>query len=234
MKYVWHRLNKLILFVLLLLPILVHGFGKHDSATWNVSITPQNLINNCIRFDLERRLSNNNWIGFGQQIYYGNIIETNDSIYGPLSTVNRYNTPHKDDAINGVGFVLDDKIFLHPQYKGYAGFYFNFGASYSQFNIGYQDNGWESYQQNGSTYYGYMITNANMKIERYDFLFAFGITSNHPASLHLDITFGGIVQSTNTAYSGLKEGYRNYNRSIFDFQYTGIYPLLTMQMGYIF
>jgi len=227
-------MNKSVLFAFLLLPILSNGYGKQDSSTWNFSITPQNIVNNCFRFDLERRLSNNNWIGIGQQVYFGNVTETNDSIYGPLSTVNKYGTPHNPDAINGYGLILEDKIFLHPQYSGYSGFYFNYGISYSQLNISYQDNTWVSYQQNGSTYYGYLIANGNMKIERKDAFFAFGLTSNRHKSLHLDITFGGQFQDVTTTYSGFKAGYRNYDRGIFDFQYDGIYPLITFQLGYDF
>ena len=225
-------MNKSILFAFLLIPILANGYGKHDSASWNVSVTPQNIVNNCFRFDIEKRLSSNNWIGFGQQIYFGNVNETDDSIYGPLSTVNKYNTPHKNDALNGFGFVLEDKIFLHPRYSGYDGFYFNFGASYSQLNLSYQDNTWVSYQQSGS--YGYLITNGKMKIERNDYFFAFGISSYHSKSLHVDFTFGGQLQNVNTTYSGLKAGYRNYDRNIFDFQYIGVYPLITFQLGYVF
>ena len=109
----------------LMMPLFAMSQSKTDSALWNVSITPQNLINNCVRFDVERRLSSNNWIGLGPQIYFGNVIETNDAIYGPLSTVNRYNTHHKKDALNGAGLVLEDKIFFQPKYSGYFGFYFN-------------------------------------------------------------------------------------------------------------
>ena len=234
MKLLAQILSKAILFVILLVPVLANGYGRNDSASWNVSITPQNLVNNCFRFDIEKRLSSTNWIGLGQQIYFGNVIETDDSIYGPLSTVHKYNTPHNPDALNGFGFVLEDKIFLHPRYSGYDGFYFNFGVSYSQLNLSYQDNTWVSYQQNGSTYYSYSISNGKMKIERNDYFFAFGVTTNHARSLHLDITFGGQLQTINTTYSGFKAGYRNYDRNIFDFQYEGVYPLITFQLGYVF
>ncbi len=220
--------------VFLGMPIFAIGYGKADTALWNVSITPQNLFNNCIRFDLERRLSSNNWIEIGQQIYFGNISEIDDSIYGPRSTVLRYNTPHKVDAISGAGWVLEDKIFIHPIHRGYSGFYFDYGVAYSQLNIVYQDNTWVQYQQNGSTYYSYSITNANMKIDREDFIFAFGLTTNHAQLFHLDVNLGGVVQGTETTYSGLGQGYRNYARNFFDFQYEGVYPLLTFQFGFLF
>ena len=226
-------MKNIIAIVFLGMPVLAMGYGKADTALWNVSITPQNLFNNCIRFDIERRLSSNNWIGFGQQIYFGEV-NTNDSSFGPASTVFRYSTPHKSDELSGVGFVLEDKIFLHHVQREYSGFYFDYGVAYSQLNIRYQDNTWVQYQQNGSTYYGYMITDANMKIDRDDFFFAFGLTSNNTKLLHLDITLGGVIQGTEISYSGLGPGYRNFNRYFFDFQYEGVYPLLTFQLGFLF
>ena len=215
------------------MPVFAMAYGKADTALWNVSITPQNLFNNCIRFDVERRLSRNNWIGYGQQIYFGEV-NTNDSSFGPASTVLRYKTPHKSDELSGVGFVLEDKIFLHPINRGYSGFYFDYGVAYSQLNIRYQDNTWVQYQQYGSTYYGYMITNASMKIDRDDFFFAVGLTSNHTKLFHLDVTLGGVIQGTETTFTGLGAGYRNFNRNFFDFQYEGVYPLLTFQFGFLF
>ncbi len=231
-------MKKSILIYFLLVPLLSSAYNnihKRDSATWNISITPQYLFTNCFRFDVEYRLSSDDWIGLGQEYYYGNINSDNKAD-GPLSTVVRYNTSHKMDALSGAGLILEDKYFLNQNHKaGYAGFFFNAGLGYSQENIAYQDNTWITYQQNGNTYHSYSIANGSMKIDDIYFFMTFGVSSRgNSDNAHIDFNVGGQLQSSSTSYNGFGPGYRNYTRSIFDYQYNGAYPLLTLQLALVF
>jgi len=227
-------LKKVVLILFILSPLFSNALlYKHDSAQWNFSITPQYLYTNCVRFDIEKCLPGNNWIGLGQQYFYGNI-NTDNSANGPSSTVSKYNTAHKPDALSGAGFTIDDKIFLHPwPHQPYSNFFFNFGISYARENINFQDNTWVSSVENGLQYYNYAIANGNLKIDDYTFFIAFG-DAGAIGDFRLNIILGGAFQTSNTANSGLPATDRNYNRNIFDYQYNGIYPMLTFQLGYLF
>ena len=226
---------KLTPYLIILFPSLVFGNNDKDSATWCVSITPQYLFVNCARTDVERRLSRTNWIDIGEQFYFGNNLNWDNTAFGLSSTVVRYHTPIKNDIILGAGLVISDKIFFHPRGMGYFGFYFNYGMGYSQENIGFQDNAWGSYTgQNGVVFYNYGVTNGKLRIINYTGFLGFGIATDEEETVHFNINLGGAYQYTNTSSTGLPASDRNYNRNIFDYSYNGLYPLITFQFAFSF
>ncbi len=229
------QVRNIIVIFLICVPAWVHGSAKGDSATWCISFTPQYLLVNCARTDVEKRLSRNNWIDLGEEFYFGNNLNWDNSAFGPTSTAKRYHTPIANDILSGAGIVVSDKIFLRPRYNGYNDFYFSYGLSYSQENIGFQDNGWTtSYQSNGVIFYNYTVTNGNLNIKNYTGFMNFGIATEADGVFHFNINIGGAYQYTKTSASGLPASDRNYNRNIFDYAYNGLYPLLTFQFAFSF
>jgi len=228
-------LLKLILFLPILFPSLVFGNDDKDSASWCISFTPQYLFVNCARTDVEKRISDNNWLDLGEQFYFGNNLNWDNTAFGPSSTVVRYHTPINNDILSGAGLVISDKIFFHPMHGGYSGFYFTYGVGYSEENIGFQDNAWEPYNgQNGVIFYKYGVTNGELKIANYTGFMAFGLATDADETIHFNINLGGAYQSAKISSTGLPASDRNYNRNIFDYAYNGLYPLLTFQFAFSF
>jgi len=229
------QIRKKVLILLFCAPAFAFGYDNGDSASWCFSVTPQYLFVNCTRTDVEKRLSYNNWIDLGEEFYFGNNLNRDNSAFGPTSTVVRYHTPINNDILSGAGLVISDKISLRPRYSGYSGFYFNYGIAYSQENIGFQDNAWTtSYQQNGVVFYYYTVTNGNLNIKNYTGFMAFGFASEANGIFHFDINLGGAYQYSNITATGLPASDRNYNRNIFDYAYNGFFPLLTFQFAFAF
>lgn len=229
------QIRNIILTFLVCTPALALGYEMGDSASWCASFTPQYLFVNCARTDVEKRLSHNNWIDLGEEFYFGNNLNWDNSAFGPTSTVVRYHTPINNDDILGAGLVVSDKIFFGPRGVGYSGFYFNYGVGYSQENIGFQDNAWTtSYQQNGVIFYYYTVTKGTLNIINYTEFMAFGLASEADGIFHFDINLGGAYQYARVSSTGLPASDRNYNRNIFDYAYNGFFPLLTFQFAFAF
>jgi hypothetical protein len=200
--------------------------GGDEPPQWNISTTPQYIFNDALKMDIERKIGPKDWIGLSAEYYYGPIYQ-DSTAYGPNSTLYRYHTPHQGDFIHGAGITLDIKEFVSPRY------FLAFGLNYARLTIDYQDNAWVKSEQYGITYYNFTLANGKLQIDRYDGFFGFGYSSKPASGFHVDFFLGGGYRVINSN-SSLGNGYRDYSRTIFDFQFQGIHPIFTMALGYMF
>jgi len=223
-------MNKKIICFICLLFISLKAICQIDSASWYISVTPQYLANNCFKFDIQKRIAYDNWLGFSQELYFGYVNQDNKA-NGPKSTVVKYGTPRNGDEVTGAGFTLLDKFYFKPADNMY-GFYFGGGFNYSFLDISYQDNFWVPYQKDGITYYGFRLSDKTIHVDRYNGFMGFGFSTGLRENFRADFFIGGGAIYAYTIDN--TPGYRYFNRDFLDLQYSGIYPLATMGLGMSF
>jgi hypothetical protein len=199
-------------------------------ARWMLSTTPQYIVNNSLKFGLERNISRTNWAGVSLEVYYGPV-NTDNSAYGSKSDMVKMGTVN-EDMISGIGFGITDKIFVGPEI-GYTGFYMGYGINYHYLSIDYKDYTWTTYQKDGLNYYGYDLSNSKLTINRYSAIIGFGYAVVLSKDFRADFFLGGAVTKSQSV-SSLGDNYRSFKRDFWDYQYSGAHPVLSVQFGYLF
>lgn len=208
------------------------AYSAHASGpvTWNISTTPQYMFNNCLKFNCEKKISTRSWLGAGLELYYGPVNNDN-SADGPKSTVLHFNTAH-NDILAGAGLNLEYKVFARESYK-YHGLYMGYGLSYNYLDIKYQDYTWVISDINGLSYYNYEVTTGHKNINRYEGYLGFGYITDLDKNIYMDLYLGG-GYTESQSQDNLGDGYRSFKRTFYDFEYSGVHPVILAKLGYAF
>jgi hypothetical protein len=214
-------MRKVILICSFLAIAATNVFAKEDSARYCISFTPQYIGNSALKLGFDLRLSKNNWIGISPEFYQGII----------FGSTTKSNTSNYSDSLLGFGITIEDRYFTDKN-KQYQGWYMKYGANYSRFAIEFADLTWQPYYKNGNTYYDLATTHGSMLINKYSGFLGFGYVLSINEVFRADIFLGlGVSQAD---YKTNLEGYRQYEKSFYDFQYSGAYPVITVAIGYVF
>jgi hypothetical protein len=197
---------------------------------WIITTTPQYMINNALKFSVEKKTWGKHWTGISVEFYYGPV-NTDNSAYGPDSKMLHMSTTN-DDLISGFGIGLTDKLFVDPN-AVYSGFYLGYGLNYNYLNVSYKDYTWYTYEKDGLQYYGYDLKNGTLAINRYTGYIGIGYGVDLSKNFRADFFMGG-GYTKSQSNSSLNGNFRNFNRDFFDYQFSGGHPVMTVQFGYLF
>lgn len=199
-----------------------------DTTRFLLSMSPQYVFVNAVRFDLEYNLKNKNqWIGFSPQIYYSdigsffsNLVDYElDTDYQPSNTY---------DTLSGFGVEFYHKIFLLKQPIPH-GFYFNYGITYNFFKLKYNSYIWETYIEDGSEYIAYRSVYQHQSINKLGFNLIIGHQAELSEKLYLDVYTG--LGFRYSFHSDDINKNQQFNNSVLGYGYTGSLFLLGIKLG---
>lgn len=210
----------------------------HSQKSKTFYYSPQHISVNAIRLDLEftdstrkKSILFSPYFQLGKTNRTGGAAYYEDNYYYS-SNYNNF-TEEKNDDLVGVGIYLAQKIYLTDGKEGVSKHhpYFLYGASYLFSKIEYAYHGTPSYydQQTGNYIEG-EVRHGTDKFNIFGAQTTMGDRIDLGEVFSIDIYAG--IGLKYTDLSPTSKGARNYSRSVFDYGYTGIHPVVGARLGF--
>lgn len=203
-------------------------FSQETSKNVILSISPQYLFIDALRFDVEYNLKNKrHWIGVAPQWYYSN---DNSTFFDRMYEVDAF-YDYSDisyDTISGFGIEAYHKMFLIEKDEP-VGFYFSYGITYQNFNIKYQTYDWETVTIDELEYIEYTSMNKTHTISKLGGNIIIGGQFELAKYMYVDVYIG-----LGMRYSSHKEDdidISDFSTNSLDFGYSGPLTLLGVKLA---
>jgi hypothetical protein len=186
--------------------LIISQFVKAQDSNINevIAFHPFHLINNGIRIDYDRKLSDKQWLQISPQFYAAERTDNND--------FRDYN------ELLGVGVSLFHRIYLSNQTS--FGTYFSYGFTYSHFNLKYDED------NSGP------VNTAETTIDKFGGDIVIGYQSVAFEKLVIDVYAGLGSRYSDRTYIGTI--HRNFNKLMYDYGYTGNVLVAGIRIGFGF
>jgi len=221
--------NKILVVSLLILISSIQLFAQ-DSTRILLTMSPQHIFINALRFDVEYNLKKQNqWIGFAPQIYYndegdffGSLFDSDFEVDEPYGASNSY------DTLSGFGIEFYHKIFLLKR-RIPEGFYFSYGATYNLFKLKYRSYDWVNYIEDGLEYTAYRAAYKHQTINKIGANFLLGYQAELSEKLYLDVYTG--LGFRYSFHSDEANENQQFNNSTIGYGYSGSIFLFGIKFG---
>ncbi len=204
--------------------------GQTATLHKNVTLSAQPLfvINGGFRIDLEKRLSNHQYIVFSPTFYRSNFNKDKTANYFAIRT------PSISDSIydrkKGLGLNISYKHVFNPE----KNLYWQIGTQFQWFEVSFLGRGWEPFEENGNVFYRFINKNVSGKTNAYALQLAIGKREPLLQSKNWIIDyFAGIAYQQAQVPNNIKL-FRNYANNLTNIGYSGLMPIVGLKIGYAF
>ncbi len=218
---------KIVVFVIIISNFYLIGTAQKDSLKTSkiqISFAPHYLLFKGIRLDIEPVLKKRNQhIVFAPQIYFRHNIEN-----GSGKNNNIYENDY--DTLMGLGIDIYHKYYPFTGINEKRSIYLAYGFSYNYFQLRFRRYDWNIVNEEGLIYYNYEIKSIKEDINRFGAMVLFGVQNNFFKILYIDgyIGFGirySVIKSNSDAET------TDFNETIFDYGFTGVYIPIGFKIG---
>ncbi len=177
-------------------------YVKRDTSIYipkiKFSFTPQYILFEGLRFDIEKELRKNAWLDISTEIFLGR-----------NTTDNQYEKERDDYYSNlyGAGLGLNYKHFISS--TTYGNSYFSVGPSYNFFYMNYEEYIWQTQIVNGIEELHWELVDISEQIHRLSGTFLLGIETEMYERIYFDM-YAGV---------GLRYSYPIINNNIIEYKY---------------
>ncbi|MDR2414557.1 MAG: hypothetical protein LBD64_06190 [Odoribacteraceae bacterium] len=208
------------LYVLLLGGLLVATVAPASARRdprYTIAMQPFQAINGTARFDLEKRLSEKEWIQLGLAMH--TVTRRGNEIQVTLLA-----DDHEINRLRGAGATLKYKYFFHRW------FYYAAAVDYNRYRVRYNDNVMHTYKEDGLTFHEYLENiDTRQDFNKFSTSFTVGLQSSVSRVFFVDV-FAGLGY----AYSFYDEDKESFGSSIFSAGHRGTFPACGLRFGIAF
>lgn len=208
----------------------IYGQNENDKASskaanYTIGLHPSYLMNGGMRIDLDKKLSPDKWLQFTATGYFMN----NRSLDGEgWSTPNSYYDYFS--SLKGAGLGAAYKSFFMSRSTSTPRFYVSTGLYYTHYNVSYPGRCYESFTEDGLTYWRYKVGNRSIMYNKLNTNICLGfqnpaIKKNFFIDFYLGIGY---------SYSFFNQNDNPFDTGVFSFGYRGIEPVGGLRMGFAF
>jgi len=200
-------------------------YVKRDTSLYvpkfKFSFTPQYLLFNGLRFDVEKEVRKNSWVDFSTEIYLGRNTSTNE-----------YETRRDGfySELYGAGLGVNYKRFI--SFTDYGKGYFLFGSSYNFFYINYPDYVWQTQIVNGIQELHYELVDINEQIHRINGSFLLGIETEMYDKIYFDMYAGVGLKYSYPIVNETVDAYK-YDDYMWSYGYSGTFAIIGIRFGFL-
>jgi hypothetical protein len=205
-------IRRLLIF-LLLIPMATKAQEKLPK--WGIKTSPQHLIVNTIRFEVERVLSDQEVsLTVAPYIVWGDLWED-----------------HPNDDIAGVGGEISGRAYFVNAKKNMNGLYASYGFNYTYYNITSRNRDWKTSVEDGLEIIRYDFVKKPVEIHKVGVVLTMGYQFNIKNLIIIDLYTGmGLKKSFSPQGDDVLE---RYDGHIFDLAHGGLDPRIGYKIGFV-
>lgn len=190
-----------------------------------ISLVPQYIIINALCVDIEKRIKNSSHaISLSPKFYISEFDGSEAFFSAPV-----------DMSLRGYGFELKHKIYLKNWLEGDVNWY----GAYSVFHQGlffdYQDEGWVSFVENGTTFFRIEQVDQTLSINQYGGFVTLGLVYKLDDRVYFDNYYGIGFKSSTAKDTSIGEKYKNqFSDGSLSYGYSGALWNAGIKIGILF